>query len=211
MPRLAMSKTDLALAIGVSTTSIDQMVAEQALPPPRVWHSRRLWLVAEVEGYLNEWPNDGDGRQRDRGPRREVTAQLNSRSEPVLGPKGYPIVDDPNDSLKQWYDKMGFDPRTMGEDEMKQLMKAAQERWLESIPGTPLNTREKKALSQLAKHGVGQAVSWTQVKHCGSDTQERLSARGFIQTISQEAFPGRIAKLVLTEEGLKAWAAEQTS
>lgn len=65
--RLALSRADLALAIGVSTTSVDQMVAEGTLPPARRWRSRKLWLVREVETALGELPVDGAaGRERAR-------------------------------------------------------------------------------------------------------------------------------------------------
>lgn len=58
-PIVRIALTEVALAIGVSAASADQMVAEGALPPPRKWHSRKLWLVSEVEAYLNERPVDG--------------------------------------------------------------------------------------------------------------------------------------------------------
>ncbi|WP_404861889.1 helix-turn-helix transcriptional regulator [Georhizobium sp. MAB10] len=57
--RLAFSRSELALSIGVSVSSIDAMVAEGVLPQPRRWHTRKLWLVSEVEAYLNEWPTEG--------------------------------------------------------------------------------------------------------------------------------------------------------
>lgn len=62
LPRLALNRTELAVSIGVSPTSIDVMVAEGALPHPRKWHTRKLWIVAEVEAYLMEWPSDGEER-----------------------------------------------------------------------------------------------------------------------------------------------------
>lgn len=57
VPRIALNRTELALAIGVSANTVDVMVTEGALPRPRKWHSRKLWLVAEVEAAMMEWPN----------------------------------------------------------------------------------------------------------------------------------------------------------
>ena len=56
--RLALNRSEVALSLGVSSSSVDTMVTEGFLPPPRQWHSRKLWLVSEVEAYLNEWPSD---------------------------------------------------------------------------------------------------------------------------------------------------------
>ena len=57
--RLALNRAEVAMAIGVRAGSVDQMVEEGMLPPPRRWHSRKLWLVSEIEARLNEWPIDG--------------------------------------------------------------------------------------------------------------------------------------------------------
>ena len=188
--RLALSRLEVALAIGVSTSSVDQMVAEGALPPPRKWHSRKLWLVSEVEAYLNEWPSDGNEPVH--------TAQ-------VLGVGGYPIILDSNDAVKQYYDKLGFDPATMGQAEMTQLIQEADERWLASIPSKPLGKRERKALAQLVEYGVGIAVDWEKIKDCGDNTAARLEARGFIQIQRQNDSPDLFEGYILTSAGLRAW------
>lgn len=60
--RIALNRTEVALAIGVSANTVDAMVKEGALPPARKWHSRKLWLVAEIEAALSEWPVDGQPR-----------------------------------------------------------------------------------------------------------------------------------------------------
>jgi hypothetical protein len=54
--RLAFNRTELALSLGVSVNTVDIMVAEGFLPPARRWHTRKLWIVAEVQAYLSEWP-----------------------------------------------------------------------------------------------------------------------------------------------------------
>ena len=77
IPRLGLSRTELAVAIGVSTGSVDQMVSEGVLPPPRRWHSRKIWLVAEVEAYLNE-----SGVERRWSIRRIVSCGESSESLP---------------------------------------------------------------------------------------------------------------------------------
>lgn len=59
IPRLALNRNELALAIGVSANSVDAMVKEGALPPPRKWHTRKLWLVSEIEAAMSDWPADG--------------------------------------------------------------------------------------------------------------------------------------------------------
>lgn len=125
--------------------------------------------------------------------------------EPSTGPGGYPIVDDPTDPLRKWYDQLGFDPKTMGEEDMQRLHKEAEDRWKASIPGTPLTKRERTALEQLAAHGSGHKINWQQIKHCGPDTEERLKARGFIETSGSNKFPDRSIYYMLTDAGFEAW------
>ncbi|KAB0682030.1 hypothetical protein [Aureimonas leprariae] len=59
VPRLSLSRAELAQAIGVSPNSIDEMVREGLLPRARRWHTRKLWITAEVAAYISEWPVDG--------------------------------------------------------------------------------------------------------------------------------------------------------
>lgn len=60
VPRLGLSRQEVALAIGVSPTTVDVMVKEGVLPPPRVWHTRKVWLVREVEAAMCDWPSSGE-------------------------------------------------------------------------------------------------------------------------------------------------------
>jgi predicted DNA-binding transcriptional regulator AlpA len=62
--RLALNQAEVALAIGVSVSSVTAMVAEGILPPARRWRSRKLWLVSEIEAALSELPVDGYERPR---------------------------------------------------------------------------------------------------------------------------------------------------
>lgn len=57
--RLALTRSEVAVAIGVSTFSVDQMVMEGSLPRPRKWRTRKMWLVSELEAALCELPVDG--------------------------------------------------------------------------------------------------------------------------------------------------------
>jgi len=59
VPRLGLNRSEVALAIGVSVNTVDLMVAEGFLPKPKLWHSRKLWLVSEIEASLSEWPEAG--------------------------------------------------------------------------------------------------------------------------------------------------------
>ena len=59
VPRLGLNRSEVALAIGVSANTVDVMVREGALPPPRRWNNRKIWLVAEIEAAMLEWPADG--------------------------------------------------------------------------------------------------------------------------------------------------------
>ena len=58
VPRLGLNRAEVALAIGVSPTTVDVMVAEGALPPPRRWHTRLFWRVNEIDAFMSEWPTD---------------------------------------------------------------------------------------------------------------------------------------------------------
>lgn len=130
----------------------------------------------------------------------------------ATGPGGYPIGSGrKGDPIQDWYDKLGFDPRTMGESEMRQLQKVAEEKWKASIPGTPLQKREKQALQQLAAHGPNVPVDTAQIKNCGSDTQERLQARGYLETKPHHKYPDSVGSLILTDAGYAAYQALSTS
>jgi predicted DNA-binding transcriptional regulator AlpA len=60
VPRLGLNRSEVALAIGVSPNTIDAMVADGSLPPPRRWHKRLFWRIAEIDAAMAEWPTDGD-------------------------------------------------------------------------------------------------------------------------------------------------------
>ncbi|WP_434732883.1 hypothetical protein NL154_15005 [Rhizobium sp. YTUHZ044] len=124
--------------------------------------------------------------------------------QPRTGAGGYPVIDGPKNPLKEWYDRLGFDPETMNEEDMSQLLDKAQEEWAATIPNSKLGKREIKALKFLAAIGPNVKVHWRDIKDCGLDTEERLKVRGFIETFPQEKFPDRTGYYMLTEAGLEA-------
>lgn len=58
IPRLALNRSEVAISIGCSANTVDLMVKEGVLPPPRRWHSRKVWLVSEIMAAMEEWPED---------------------------------------------------------------------------------------------------------------------------------------------------------
>lgn len=64
VPRIGLNRAEVATSIGVCANTVDLMVKEGCLPPPRRWHSRKVWLISEIEAALQAWPEDGDIRDR---------------------------------------------------------------------------------------------------------------------------------------------------
>lgn len=60
VPRLSLNRAEVALALGVSVNTVDEMVQEGYLPPPKRWHTRKVWLISEIEAFMSEWPSDGE-------------------------------------------------------------------------------------------------------------------------------------------------------
>lgn len=130
----------------------------------------------------------------------------------AIGSRGYPLGSGrKGDPIQEWYDKLGFDPRTMGESEMRELQKAAEEKWKASIPGTPLQKREKQAIQQLAAHGPNVPVDTSKIKNCGPETQERLKARAYLDTLPHKRYPDSVGFLILTDAGYAAFQAFSAS
>ncbi|EHK56870.1 helix-turn-helix transcriptional regulator [Allomesorhizobium alhagi] len=59
VPRLGLNRAEVALALGVSPNTVDAMVADGSLPPPRRWHKRMFWRITEIDAAMSEWPIDG--------------------------------------------------------------------------------------------------------------------------------------------------------
>jgi hypothetical protein len=172
------------------------MVAEGALPPPRKWHSRKLWLVSEIEAHLNEWPTECDEDENRWG---NSSGLLNV---PATNAGRLPISSSPDGPLQEYHDRIGFDPRTMDASETRRLQEAADIQWRASVPGSPLNKLEQKALLQFERHGAGVLVSCNAIKGLGLNTADRLEARGFIDIHFRS--PDRLEGYVLTDAGLSA-------
>lgn len=60
VPRIALNRGELAMAIGFSTDEVDEMVMDGTLPKPRRRGRRKYWLVAEVEAALTDQPYEGE-------------------------------------------------------------------------------------------------------------------------------------------------------
>ena len=60
VPRISLSLDKVAIALDVSPNSVLRMVEEGRLPRPRVWHTRKLWRVVEIDAALAEWPTEGE-------------------------------------------------------------------------------------------------------------------------------------------------------
>lgn len=58
-PRLALNRAELALSLGFCVNTIDVLVKDGRIPPPRRFNKRKIWLVHEVTAALTEWPSDG--------------------------------------------------------------------------------------------------------------------------------------------------------
>lgn len=61
VPRIGLNRNEVALAIGVSPNTVDVMVSEGMLPPPKKWHTRKVWLISEIVAAMAEWPTDTHG------------------------------------------------------------------------------------------------------------------------------------------------------
>lgn len=116
--RLALNRSEVAIAIGVSVSSLDVMVSEGALPPPRLWHSRKLWIVSEIEAALGDLPIDGE----ERWPVRRLSTNFTVARKMECGAGGYPIPN--SDVLWKYYNSLGFDPVTMNENDFARLHEA---------------------------------------------------------------------------------------
>lgn len=204
IPRLGLNRNELALAIGVSVNTVDKMVQDGALPPPRKWNTRKIWIIAEVEAAMHEWPIDGEPtpdvvRSISRSP--QASTDYPSRGQESASAH----ADDPLAPLIQWYENIGFDPKTMNDADLERLRMKAEDEWRASIPSRPLGQRERSVLDQLAPYGPGQRVHFREVKNHGPDTEDRLKARGFVEAFGNNKFPDRSIYVMLTDAGFEAW------
>ncbi|MGN6307345.1 MAG: helix-turn-helix transcriptional regulator [Mesorhizobium sp.] len=198
-----LTRKEAAEMCKLTPAGFDVWVRKGIIPPATP--GTRRWDQRAIDAALDRL--SGLGGDKERGEESYTNWKRDSERGTKLSPSpskvgkgGYPIPTGPNDPLKQEYEELGFDPVTMGEKEMMELLKAADERWKASIPDTKLGKREIGALLQLAKFGMGVAVGTQQIKSCGIDTEARLEARGFIRILDRDG----IEKYELTQTGFEA-------
>jgi len=186
------------------------MVAEGFLPHPKKWHSRKIWVVAEVEAAMMRWPSDGptSGNDDDDWNMDGGLEAWNTEPKKKVA-INYPGFNTTRDPMKEYYDRLGFDPATMEHADLVRLEDEAHQRWLAEVPSLPLNKLERKVMAQLAATGANVKISSKELKHCGPDTEERLLARGFIKTFPMVKFPDRVGFYMLTEAGYGEWKSRQ--
>lgn len=201
-----LTRKEAAASCKLTPAGFDVWVRKGIMPPAtpgtRRWDQRAIdTALDQLSGLTNAGDRNEDsfeGWKQENAPRRR--AGVNQ----MTGKGGYPIPTGPDDPLNQVYDELGFDPSTMGEKEMMELLKIAEDQWKASIPGTRLGKREIGALLKLAQFGVGVAVNAGDIKGCQSDTEARLEARGFIVLQNSERLPGQVESYVLTDAGFAA-------
>lgn len=192
LPR-GLSRVEAAEYIGISATKFDELVRDGRMPGPKAIDSRRVWDRHQIDRHFEELPDVEEKNPWDKISEKKAPTPDTERKLPII-PE--------TDAHYKW---LGFDPATMTGDDYTRLFKEAQERWKASIPGAPLNVRERRALNQLAAYGVGARAKDSAIKDCGPGTLDRLMARGFVETQNQEKYPDRLEYLILTAAGMKAW------
>jgi len=58
-PVRGLSRERAAQYVGVSASSFDTMVEEGVMPAPRIWHSRRIWDVRQIDVAFDDLPQQG--------------------------------------------------------------------------------------------------------------------------------------------------------
>jgi hypothetical protein len=59
VPKIALSISDVAIALGIKTQEVRYLLEVRLLPPPRVMLRQRFWLHADVEASLTRIGNRG--------------------------------------------------------------------------------------------------------------------------------------------------------
>jgi hypothetical protein len=186
--RLALTRAELALSIGMSVGSIDKMVEEGVLPPPRRWHTRKLWLVTEVEAALLDLPVDGE-------------VEANPWDEVLEGPRALTARQQKN--IRETLEKLEY-RSSLPEAERQALHQQEERDWEAAILKSPMSVRERTVLKQLAEAGVGTKLNTREIKG-GSDAFERLKLRGYADLNLQPRHPDRHHEYWATQEGVTAW------
>ncbi len=196
LPR-GLSRTEAAEYIGVSASKFDEMVKDGRMPGPKAIDARRVWDRHQIDRHFDELPEPDEINPWDEIVEENRPPPKRDQLSPVKG------------GIAARYSGVSFNPETMNGDDYRRLMGEALKRWKASIPGTPLNVRERKTLDQLSAYGSEVQVKKQAIKDCGPDTLDRLVARGFVETQNQEKYPDRLGYLILTAAGMKACKAPE--
>ncbi|WP_311272105.1 MULTISPECIES: hypothetical protein [unclassified Rhizobium] len=142
--------------------------------------------------FLGEWRAQRDDRLRgDDWSVSSISTPKNNRQKAI----------DVHKTIDDWNAYLGYDPKTMNGDDYKRLFAAKEQERRKEIPSLPMTKLERSALRQLLAYGVGVPVNNSLIKPCGSETEERLEARGFIEFQMHNKFPDQVEAYVLTEAG----------
>lgn len=184
--RLALTRAELALSIGMSTSSIDKMVEEGVLPPPRRWHTRKIWVVSEVEAALLDLPIDDD-------------ASVNPRDGgQAVGPGRKHSVDPREIAKAKHY-------LSLSEEEQRIMHRQEREDWNAAVLASPLSRPEQTGLRVFANLGVDTKIRFADLKGVHHDAVDKLKVRHYVDWASDNILPEGREYLWLTQSGLEAW------
>lgn len=126
-----------ALYCGISNELFSQLCPVKPISFPEPVRGRRYLRLRLDQWLLSLDPNEPINAHTARADDALVSGELGS--EPGKGSRtgagGYPVVDDPQHFLKKWYDRLGFDPETMNEEDMSRLMANSHARMAVRKPG----------------------------------------------------------------------------
>lgn len=160
------------------------------------------WRAGKIEPAFGRAKGNSSGKQV--GGNRTAPALSDGHSNIETGPGGFPIDDDPNGPLKEYYDRLGFDPRTMTSEDMRRLREKADAEWRAAVPATALWKREKDLLRQLAAFGANVPIDPSQIQRPGHEAPLRLTIRGFIEQHFHDDRPGLTEWFLVTDDGYAA-------
>lgn len=194
-----LSADEAGAAIGVSVGTFREMVADKRMPRPRKIGSRLVWDVDELRAAFKSLPRDGECD--------DIWSSVSAGT--LLHDARTPVGNSTHNNggtsvLQEFYDKLGYDPQTMTNDDLRRLMAEARQKWRESIPRSSFNKRELNALLQLRQLKPNEPIRFQDLKGVGPDTADRLEARGYLLQSFHPDEPTQLMHYVLTEAGLAA-------
>lgn len=66
-PRRGLARDEAAVYVGVSATKFDEMVAQGAMPGPKMIGTRRVWDLRALDSAFDALPDVGDANPWDGG------------------------------------------------------------------------------------------------------------------------------------------------